>query len=57
VIACSKYVHSEIVTEALRLLCEPEFEEANDESMKAYRYLREGGGYWLSMRMISPFSN
>ena|SRR6516225_6283911 len=36
----SQYVHSEVVKEALRLLCEPEFEEANDEFMKAHRYLR-----------------
>jgi hypothetical protein len=40
----SQYVHSEVVKEALRLLCEPEFKEANDEFMKAHRYLREGGG-------------
>jgi hypothetical protein len=40
----SQYVHSEVVKEALRLLCEPELKEANDEFMKAHRYLREGGG-------------
>jgi AbiJ N-terminal domain 4 len=38
----SQYVHAEVVKEALRLLCEPGFEEANDEVMKAHRYLREG---------------
>ena len=38
----SQYVHAEIVKEALRLLCEPGFEEANAEFMKAHRHLREG---------------
>lgn len=38
----SQYVHAEIVKEALQLLCEPGFEEANDEFMKAHRHLREG---------------
>jgi hypothetical protein len=38
----SQYVHAEVVKEALRLLCEPEFEEANNEFMMAHRHLREG---------------
>jgi hypothetical protein len=38
----SQYVHAEVVKEALRLLFEPGFEEANDEFMKAHRHLREG---------------
>jgi hypothetical protein len=38
----SQYVHAEVVKEALRLLCEPEFEEANTDFMKAHRHLREG---------------
>jgi hypothetical protein len=38
----SQYVHAEVVKEALRLLCEPEFEEANEEFMTAHRHLREG---------------
>jgi hypothetical protein len=38
----SQYVHAEIVKEALRLLCEPEFEAANAEFMTAHRHLREG---------------
>jgi hypothetical protein len=37
----SQYVHAEIVKEALRLLCEPGFEEANTEFMTAHRHLRE----------------
>jgi AbiJ N-terminal domain 4 len=38
----SQYVHAEVVKEALRLLCEPGFQDANDEFMKAHRHLREG---------------
>jgi len=38
----SQYVHAEVVKEALRLLSEPGFEEANSEFMKAHRHLREG---------------
>jgi hypothetical protein len=38
----SQYVHAEVVKEALRLLCEPGFAEANDEFMTAHRHLREG---------------
>jgi AbiJ N-terminal domain 4 len=38
----SQYVHAEVVKESLRLLCEPEFEEANAEFMTAHRHLREG---------------
>lgn len=38
----SQYVHAEVVKEALRLLHEPEFEEANAEFLKAHRHLREG---------------
>jgi AbiJ N-terminal domain 4 len=38
----SQYVHAEVVKEALRLLCEPAFEEANREFMTAHRHLREG---------------
>jgi hypothetical protein len=38
----SQYVHAEVVKEALRLLGEPEFDEANAEFMKAHRHLREG---------------
>jgi len=38
----SQYVHAEVVKEALRLLCEPEFVEANAEFMTAHRHLREG---------------
>jgi hypothetical protein len=38
----SQYVHAEVVKEALRLLHEPGFEQANDEFMKAHRHLREG---------------
>jgi hypothetical protein len=38
----SQYVHAEVVKEALRLLGEPGFEEANAEFMKAHRHLREG---------------
>jgi hypothetical protein len=37
----SQYVHAEIVKEALRLLCEPGFEEANAEFMTSHRHLRE----------------
>jgi hypothetical protein len=37
----SQYVHAEVVKEALRLLCEPGFEEANDEFIMAHRHLRE----------------
>ena len=37
----SQYVHAEVVKEALRLLCEPEFATANDEFMTAHRHLRE----------------
>jgi hypothetical protein len=40
--ADSQYVHAEIVKEALRLLCEPGFADANDEFMTAHRHLREG---------------
>jgi hypothetical protein len=40
----SQYVHAEVVKEALRLLHEPDFDEANTEFMKAHRYLREGSG-------------
>jgi hypothetical protein len=35
-------VHTEVVKEALRLLSEPGFGEANDEFMTAHRHLREG---------------
>jgi hypothetical protein len=38
----SQYVHAEVVKEALQLLREPEFEEANAEFMTAHRHLREG---------------
>jgi AbiJ N-terminal domain 4 len=38
----SQYVHAEVVKEALCLLSEPGFEEANTEFMKAHRHLREG---------------
>jgi hypothetical protein len=38
----SQYVHAEVMKEALRLLPEPGFEQANDEFMKAHRHLREG---------------
>jgi hypothetical protein len=38
----SQYVHAEVVKDALRLLCDPGFEIANDEFMKAHRHLREG---------------
>jgi hypothetical protein len=38
----SQYVHAEVVKEALRLLCEPEFEKANAEFLTAHRHLREG---------------
>jgi hypothetical protein len=38
----SQYVHAEVVKEALRLLREPGFAEANDEFMIAHRHLREG---------------
>jgi hypothetical protein len=38
----NQYVHEEIVKEALRLLREPDFGEANTEFMKAHRHLREG---------------
>jgi hypothetical protein len=40
----SQYVHAEVVKDAIRLLSEPGFEEANEEFMKAHRYLREGSG-------------
>lgn len=38
----SQYVHAEVVKEALRLLSEPAFEEANREFMTAHRHFREG---------------
>ena len=38
----SQYVHAEVVKEALWLLSEPSFQEANDEFMRAHRHLREG---------------
>jgi hypothetical protein len=38
----SQYVHAEVVKEALWLLSEPSFREANDEFMTAHRHLREG---------------
>jgi hypothetical protein len=38
----SQYVHAEVVKDALCLLSEREFEEANSEFMKAHRHLREG---------------
>jgi hypothetical protein len=38
----SQYVHAEVIKEALRLLCEPGFEEANTEFMTAHRHLLEG---------------
>jgi uncharacterized protein DUF7014/AbiJ-like protein len=38
----SQYVHAEVVKEALRLLHEPDFREANNEFMKAHRHLQEG---------------
>jgi hypothetical protein len=38
----SQYVHAEVVKDALRLLAEPGFGEANDEFMTAHRHFREG---------------
>jgi AbiJ N-terminal domain 4 len=38
----SQYVHAEVVKEALRLLSEQGFGEANDEFVTAHRHLREG---------------
>lgn len=38
----SQYVHAEVVKEALRLLCEPAFEQANAEFMTAHRHFWEG---------------
>jgi hypothetical protein len=38
----SQYVHAEVVREALQLLHEPGFAEANDEFTTAHRHLREG---------------
>jgi hypothetical protein len=38
----SQYVHAEVVKEALWLLHEPGFAEANTEFMTAHRHLREG---------------
>jgi hypothetical protein len=37
-----QYVHAEVVKDALRLLSEPGFREANAEFMKAHCHLREG---------------
>jgi hypothetical protein len=38
----SQYMHAEVVKEALGLISEPSFEEANAEFMTAHRHLREG---------------
>jgi len=38
----NQYVHAEVVKEALRLLNEAGFEQANEEFMRAHRHLREG---------------
>ena len=38
----NQYVHAEVVKDALRLLGEPGFGEANDEFMTAHRHFREG---------------